>query len=44
MRTKYNLNWSKSRVGKWKNVNDNKKEKINYIYKRLKYLCYEQND
>ena len=41
MRTKYNLNWSKSRVGKWKNVDDNKKEKINYIYKRLKHLCYE---
>ena len=31
MRTKYNLNWSKSRVGKWKNVDDNKKEKMNYI-------------
>ena len=41
MRTKYNLNWSKSRVGKWKNVDDNKKEKMNYIYKRLKHLCYE---
>lgn len=43
MRSRYNLNWSRSRIGKWKNVNEEKKEKIDYIFKRLKHLCYEQN-
>ena len=41
MRSKYNLNWSKSRIGKWRNLTGEKKEKINYIYNRLKHLCYE---
>ena len=40
LRSGYNLSWSESRIGKWKNIK-NKSKEIDYIKNRLKDLCYE---